>query len=287
MRQDLRRANPLDVNLGAIALSGAEYVARKHPIKLSLNFLGLFLLFFAVGLAPSEQAWSESAALMPTNADLRKENEAEQLAYAARAQYRASSGWFTCDGECPKLRAASEQADARWKMAKDKNAEGNSLAKQKLGLFSSSGVAETKNLFWRTFAGGQAYAKRATLWDALFAGMRAMGRDEALANFLIQMFFRLLMNVTVGIFSGCLQFIFMVPSIIASYRADWVSAILFFFMCACAATSFFVTSALLIASVGTATVVGAGALLTLQNSAAARQSRRVGGADAHYRRHQD
>ena len=277
-RQDIRRA--LDINLGALAVTGAEHIIRKHPVKVGLNFFGLFLLFAAVGFAPSEQQWEAADNALPSPDALTAERDASRIADTARARFHASRGWFySCDANnCPALKDISMKADAAWHLVEEKNAAGRKRSKSILGLFSTSGVAETKDLFWRTFAGGQAYAKRATLWDALFAGMRAMGRDEALLNFLIQMFFRLLINVTVGIFSGCIQFIFMVPSIISSYGAGWISATLFFALCACSAISFFVTSAFIIASVGTATAVGLGSVLAIAAETAARDQRaRVGG----------
>ena len=36
-------------------------------------------------------------------------------------------------------------------------------AKSHLGLFSSAGVGEAQELFWKSFNGGMAYAKRATV----------------------------------------------------------------------------------------------------------------------------
>lgn len=278
-RQDeLRRA--IDgMNISALAVQASQYVIRKHPVKLGLNFLGLFLLFAAAGFAPSEQAWELADKALPTPDALRVEQDASRIADTARARFHASRGWFyQCENTCPSLRDISTKADAAWRAVEVKNADGRKRSKNYLGLFSTSGVAETKDLFWRTFAGGQAYAKRATIWDAMFAGMRAMGRDEALFNFLIQMFFRFLVNVTVGVFSGCIQFIFMVPSIIASYGADWFTATLFFCLCVCSAVSFFVTSAFAIASVGTATAFGVGSVLTIAAESAAREQRaRVGG----------
>ena len=60
-------------------------------------------------------------------------------------------------------------------MAEEKR-EAQRDANHQLGLFSSHAVDATKNLFWSRFAAGKQFAKRMTLWDAVFVGMRSMGR---------------------------------------------------------------------------------------------------------------
>ncbi len=56
-------------------------------------------------------------------------------------------------------------------------------------------------------------------WDALFVGMRAMGRDEGLLSFLIQMLLRFLMNLIFGVIMAVITFLWSVWSIIASVGA--------------------------------------------------------------------
>lgn len=53
-----------------------------------------------------------------------------------------------------------------------------------LGIFSSYGVAECKQLFWRSFSWGKKFGQRQTMFDMLFLGFRAMGRDESMIEYL-------------------------------------------------------------------------------------------------------
>jgi len=289
-RPDATALRALDeINLPLIAAKAAARAIKHHPIKLSLNFCGLALLFLATGFSPSPEAWAESDALAPPAESLAAARKAATDARDARARFHASRSWlYACSGPCPALRAAADQAEARAGALAAANAEAVAAQKSRLGLFSSVGVGETRDLFWRTFAGGQSYAKRATMWDALFVGMRSMGRDEGLANFVAQMFFRLLANVTVGVLSGCVNFLWLVTTVISSFRAGWPAALVFFALCALAAASFFATAAVVIGSVGAATVVGGAQLLRVSAEAAAREQRaRVAGGAGGRRQHGD
>lgn len=71
-------------------------------------------------------------------------------------------------------------------------------AKGHLGLFSVHAVSEIRAMFSRQFAGGKRFAQRSTLWDAVFMGIGSMGRDEALASYVLRIVIRLLMNFTLG-----------------------------------------------------------------------------------------
>ena len=63
-----------------------------------------------------------------------------------------------------------------------------SEAKKSVGLFSSFGVSETRNLFWDSFESGKAWARRMTMYDVLFVGIRATSRrdDGGIVGFLLQ-----------------------------------------------------------------------------------------------------
>ena len=43
-------------------------------------------------------------------------------------------------------------------------------AKSNVGVFSSFGVEEARDMFWRRFSDGKQFAKRQTMWDAMFMG---------------------------------------------------------------------------------------------------------------------
>jgi hypothetical protein len=250
------------------------HVVKKHPVKLSLNFLGLALLFLASGFAISKDAAETSAALLPSAGSMRAAREARAEFELAQARFHESRGWFwSCEGRCIPLRAEAARREAAHELLTREHAAAVSSSKAALGLFSSAGVGEARDLFWRTFAGAQSYAKRATMWDLFFVGMRTMGRDEPLAQFVISMLLRFLSNLTLGIFMGVVQFLGAVTTVISSYQPGWAGAILFFALCALAGLSFFVTACVTLTAAGVATVVGAGAVLTLGAGDAARRQR--------------
>ena len=80
-----------------------------------------------------------------------------------------------------------------------------------------------------------------SMWDVLFVGMRSMGRDEGLMNFVLDMALRVLMNVSVGIFSGVVSFLFAVYSVVRMYGGG-IAGLAFFACCALAGGAFVATS---------------------------------------------
>lgn len=61
-------------------------------------------------------------------------------------------------------------------------------------------------------AGGKQFAKRATMYDAMFMGVGSLTsrRDEGLLALVVKMVFRVLVNLTVGLFMAVLEFVFSV-----------------------------------------------------------------------------
>ena len=227
-------------DVGALVVQGAAAFARAHPIKLSLNVVGLLLLFCASGYAPSPAAEARFEASLPSAQAVASERALGRAAAEARAAFDATRGWFwSCTGDCVAARAASQAADARWAVARDDNERSQAKAKGELGIFSRYGVDDARDQFWRSFNGGAAYAKRATMWDALFVGMRTMGRDEPFLSFLLNMVLRFLMNLTVGIGIGVLHFYAAVVYIIRSYNANFLTGLCFFACAFVVGASFF------------------------------------------------
>ena len=110
--------------------------------------------------------------------DTNAEWAASEDFWRAENAYRATKGWFSCDSLCQ--RNKQKMNDARYRLDQIR-AEGNarmSDAKSVAGLFSEVGVGEVKDSFWSYFSRGKQFAKRQSMWDAMFMGMRSMGRDE-------------------------------------------------------------------------------------------------------------
>ena len=149
---------PVDIS-GALSSLGTTLVQR-HPVKLSLNFLGLALLFLLPGLTPSDSQYSAFEALQPSRSDLSAEHRAREARDASHRSYRQSQGWFwTCDAVCSRNKAAYEQDLRAWQAAHGVVEAQLIEANSKLGIFSANAVEQTKDLFWSTFAQGMAYVR--------------------------------------------------------------------------------------------------------------------------------
>ncbi len=57
-------------------------------------------------------------------------------------------------------------------------------------------------LFWNGVEGAKGFAKRSTLWDMLFVGIRSIGRDQGLAEYVVEIVLRFLMNLFIGLFAN-------------------------------------------------------------------------------------
>ena len=114
-------------------------------------------------------------------------------------------------------------------------------AKGKLGLFSSFGVEEARDLFWTRFAQGRSFAARQSKWDALFLGISAMGRDEQFLSYALRVLFQVLFNFTVGMMGAVLSFIWSLYGLVMTYQASLLTALSFFFLASLAALSFGIT----------------------------------------------
>ena len=62
----------------------------------------------------------------------------------------------------------------------------------------------------RDRSGGKQFAKRATMWDALFVGMGTLRRDEGVAALIARVAFWFVVNLTIGLFTAVVGFLFSV-----------------------------------------------------------------------------
>lgn len=93
--------------------------------------------------------------------------------------------------------------------------------------------------FWDSWESGKDFAKRCTMYDALF--MAFSSRDDGAAAFLLRLVFQFVANLTLGLIGGFIYFIFAVIGIIQSYGPDMVSGLVFFALVVVAATSMLAT----------------------------------------------
>ena len=80
------------------------------------------------------------------------------------------------------------------------------LLPPQVGIMSEYGVQETRDMFWGVFSGGKDFAKRQSMWDLLFTGLR-WGKDEELFSVVIRWLVQLLINFTIGMVGALVVFI--------------------------------------------------------------------------------
>ena len=98
---------------------------------------------------------------------------------------------------------------------------GLSDAKKGVGVLSEYAVAEARDSFWRAFAGGKSFAKRQSMWDLMFAGLRFSGRrDESTAAVVIRWLINLLFNFTLGLCGALGVFLWRLRALVASYQPN-------------------------------------------------------------------
>ena len=168
--------------------------------------------------------------------DTQTEYEQSVAFYEANAAYQGTKGWFfSCDDLCTRNKK-------RMEIEKNKLADVRAVgyaqlsdAKAQAGIFSTIGVEEVKASFWDYFNKGAKFAKRQTMWDALFTGFRSVGRNESTSEYIMKMIMQTLMNFTLGLVMCLGIFILGLYSIIKSYQPDPVTAVAFFLVAGAAA----------------------------------------------------
>ena len=178
--------------------------------------------------------------------DINAEFDASNRYAHAQHAYRATKGWFSCDSLCQRNKARMENEKAALDDIRAEGYNRMSDAKKVAGLFSEVGVGEVKDSFWEYFHAGKKFAKRQSMWDAMFMGMRSMGRDESLVEFALKMLLQVLINFSLGLVMALVVFIFGLWAIVRSYQPDPITALIFFLSTACAAFAFVSTYLLLI-----------------------------------------
>ena len=153
MEGALLRLGP--VNIQSTLISIGETVVRRHPIKLSLNFLGLAFLFLLPGFTPSEAQNRDFVRLQPSMQDLEAESAARATRDTSYYAYRSSVGWFwSCDATCAHRKVKYEADEAAWARAHAAVERQLIEANSALGVFSAPAVEQARDTFWAAFGRG-------------------------------------------------------------------------------------------------------------------------------------
>ena len=215
--------------------------------------------------------------------------EAERdLARAAAATRRANGALCFASAGCranvARLRTRERALLDVAKRHRDAHATRVRDAKKKLGLWSALGVAEAKALFKRAYESGKVYATRTSYYDTFWL-ILAGRSDDSLIELLLRWGLQVLANFTVGMTTAVLRFAWALPSLIASFGADTLSAAAFYGVAVVSAAS--VASSLLLLLFGTAggvtygVVAAAPALARLEQSLAGAEAAAYEGLRRH------
>jgi hypothetical protein len=225
-------------DVGQMIVRGATNFAKRHKIISGSYILGLLVIILVGGgtkLTYEQQR--EYNAIMNT-IDLQAEFDASQNFYMADQAYRASKGWFTCDGLCQRNKKRMEDAKRRLDLIRQEGQARMSDAKSIAGLFSEIGVGEVQDSFWGYFHSGKQFAKRQSMWDAMFMGIRSMHRDESMVEYGLRVLVNVLMNFSMGLVMALVFFVLGLWSIVTSYQSNPLIAAVFFACAVCAAFAF-------------------------------------------------
>lgn len=252
-------------DMGAIIMRGVKAYAKQHKIISGSYIVGvIFLVLIGSGTKLTLDQRQNYNKIMNT-IDLQVEFEASNYYAQTYNSYRASKGWFTCDHLCKRNKMRMENAQMTLDKVRAEGYARMSDAKQVAGMFSEVGVTEVKDSFWGYFSAGKQFAKRQSMWDAMFMGIRSVGRDESMIEYTLRLLLQVLINFSMGLIGAFVVFVFGLWSIVRSYQTNPLTAVAFFVGASCAAFAFVSTYLFVLYGAAASSVYGMAKVL--QNNA--------------------
>jgi len=225
-------------DMGALVVTGITSFAKKHKVISSGYVFGiLFLLLVGSGTKLTYDQSKQYDSIM-NSIDLNAEFEASNRYAQASQAYRATKGWFSCDSLCQRNKGRMEQTQRVLDEIRNEGYARMSDAKSVAGIFSEVGVDEVKESFWQYFGAGKAFAKKQSMWDMMFMGIRKMSRDESTMEYVMKLLIQVLINFSMGLIMALFVFICGLWGIIKSYQANPLTALAFFIGTSCSAFAF-------------------------------------------------
>lgn len=226
-------------DLGQMVVRGATNFARNHKVISGSYIVGiLVILLLGSGTKLTMDQRREYNTIMNT-IDLQAEFDASQEFYMTRQAYWGSKGWFwSCDHMCQRNKRRMEDAQYKLDLIRKEGQARQSDAKAIAGIFSEVGVGEVQDSFWSYFSSGKQFAKRQSMWDAMFMGIRSMGRDENFMEYALKVLMQVLLNFSIGLCFALLFFVIGLWTIVRSYQPNPIIAVFFFIGAACAGFAF-------------------------------------------------
>jgi len=227
-------------DIGQMILRGSSAFARRHKVVTGGYFLGILVIILVWSGAKLNYDQREYNKIIRT-INFQAEYDASDDYWRAEQAYRATKGWFSCDSLCQRNKQRMENAKYRLDKVREEGNSRISDAKSVAGLFSEVGVGEVQDSFSSYFSSGKQFAKRQSMWDAMFAGFRAMRRDESMIEYGLNILMQVLVNFSVGLVMAFIFFVIGLWSIVRSYQPNPIVAVFFFISAMCAAFSFVAT----------------------------------------------
>lgn len=235
----LRTIEQVD-RISTLLIHAGVQTVKKYPVPSALYVIGLLLCLFFNGWSVTESQYRDYDNSISTIDHSKLDDLGAQLRLA-HTNYYNTKGWFSCDSTCQTYKRRVDELSREHQQLKAQYAEHVSSAKSKLGLFSAFGIDETRDLFWSRFTQGKEFATRQSKWDALFIGLRSMGRDETMVSYILRVLMQVLMNFTIGMIGTVISFIWSLYALIQSYKANILVALTFFAFASLAALAFAMT----------------------------------------------
>jgi hypothetical protein len=230
-------------DVGQMIVRGASSFARRHKVITGSYILGILVILLVGGGTKLNYDQRRQYNEIMKTIDLQAEFDASTDFWQANEAYRATKGWFSCDGLCQRNKRRMEEAKYRLDRIRQEGQARMSDAKSVAGIFSEVGVGEVQDSFWGYFTQGKQFAKRQSMWDAMWMGIGTLsrGRDENMIEFGLRLLMNVLVNFSIGLIMALTMFVIGLWSIVRSYQPNPIVAVLFFVGAACAAFSFVAT----------------------------------------------
>lgn len=220
-----------DIDIGALVATGVKNVVKNRPISVSLWVLGLMLAAFATGFQVDDLTRDSYTVTlqMAQEVDNTELNKALRNLGAAEDRYYNAKGWFwQCDDRCAKAKDKRDMAQSEVNRVVKKRDGIMTDARREVGIWSTFGVQDVRDSFWKAWKSGKDFAARYTMMDAMF--MMIGGKEETAASMIMKIVMQYIINLTMGLTGAFFFFIYNVYTLIISYGENFSSGLSFFLL---------------------------------------------------------
>lgn len=228
-REALKKVDELDI--GSLVVQGAKTLVKNRPVGVSMWVIGLLIAAFANGFSVDDITRESYTATR----QMAEEVERTELAKAERAfraaddRYYNAKGWFwSCDNRCQKLKDQADMAKSEVHRLERKRDQIMTDARREVGIWSTFGVREVRDSFWKAWQWGKDTAARMTMYDAMFAMFSS--KEETAVSMILKLVFQYIVNLTMGLVMAFFGFLYSAYTLVVSYGEPTLSGIAFFLL---------------------------------------------------------